>query len=175
MTVLNIKMFPDKILRQKAEPVNIIDAEILEILENMSETMYNAPGIGLAANQVGVLKRLIVMDCSSDEEEPALHKMINPEITFQSEQKKELEEGCLSIPTYKSIVSRPSEVKVSYTSITGKHEELKASGILAACIQHEIDHLNGKLFIDHISKLKKDIILRKIKKQLRDKRDYSDE
>ena len=175
MTILKIKMFPDKILRHKAEHIKNIDREILKLLDNMAETMYNAPGIGLAANQVGVLKRLIVMDCSSDEEDPELYKMINPEIIFKSEPKKELEEGCLSIPKYKSIVSRPAEVTVSYTNTFGIKEELNASDILAACIQHEIDHLNGVLFIDHISKLKKDIILRKIKKQLRDKKDPPNE
>ena len=168
MSVLEIKLIPDPILREKAEPVKVITNDVISILNDMAETMYNAPGIGLAANQVGILKRLVVMDCSTDEEDPNLIKMINPEIIFSSSKVSELEEGCLSIPEHKSIVKRPSNIKVKFLNIQGSEEFLDAEGLLSACVQHEIDHLNGILFVDHISRLKRDIILRKVKKQIRE-------
>ena len=168
MTVLEIKLLPDPILRKKASPLEKVSEEVKTILNDMAETMYNAPGIGLAGNQVGVLKRLVVMDCSTDEEDPNLIKMINPEIVTSSDEKEELEEGCLSIPDHKSIVKRPANVKVKYLNIDGIEQTLDAEGLLAACVQHEIDHLNGILFVDHISRLKRDMILRKVKKQLRE-------
>ena len=168
MTVLEIKLLPDPILRKKASPLEKVSEEVKKILNDMAETMYNAPGIGLAGNQVGVLKRLVVMDCSTDEEDPNLIKMINPEIVNSSDEKEELEEGCLSIPDHKSIVKRPANVKVKYLNIDGIEKILDAEGLLAACVQHEIDHLNGILFVDHISRIKRDIILRKVKKQLRE-------
>ena len=168
MSVLEIKLIPDPILRKKAEPVKVITNDVISILNDMAETMYNAPGIGLAANQVGILKRLAVMDCSTDEEDPNLIKMINPEIIFSSSEVSELEEGCLSIPEHKSIVKRPSNIKVKFLNIQGSEELLEAEGLLSACVQHEIDHLNGVLFVDHISRLKRDIILRKVKKQIRE-------
>ena len=166
MSVLEIKLIPDPILRKKAEPVKVITNDVISILNDMAETMYNAPGIGLAANQVGILKRLVVMDCSTDEEDPNLIKMINPEIIFSSSEASELEEGCLSIPEHKSIVKRPAYIKVKFLNIKGSEETIEAEGLLSACIQHEIDHLNGVLFVDHISRLKRDIILRKVKKQI---------
>ena len=168
MTVLEIKLLPDPILRKKASPLEKVSEEVKKILNDMAETMYNAPGIGLAGNQVGVLKRLVVMDCSTDEEDPNLIKMINPEIVTSSDEKEELEEGCLSIPDHKSIVKRPANVKVKYLNIDGIEKTLDAEGLLAACVQHEIDHLNGILFVDHISRIKRDMILRKVKKQLRE-------
>ena len=168
MTVLEIKLLPDPILRKKASPLEKVSEEVKKILNDMAETMYNAPGIGLAGNQVGVLKRLVVMDCSTDEEDPNLIKMINPEIVNSSDEKEELEEGCLSIPDHKSIVKRPANVKVKYLNIDGIEKTLDAEGLLAACVQHEIDHLNGILFVDHISRIKRDMILRKVKKQLRE-------
>ena len=168
MTILDIRLIPDPVLRKKAEEVEGPSDEIIALLNDMAETMYNAPGIGLAANQVGVLKRLIVIDCSTDEEEPNLLKMINPEIITSTNEKSELEEGCLSIPEHKANVVRPSKVEVSYMNLNGETEHLKAEGLLSACIQHEIDHLNGILFIDHISRLKRDMIIRKVKKQLRE-------
>ena len=168
MTVLEIKLLPDPILRKKASPLEKVSEEVKTILNDMAETMYNAPGIGLAGNQVGVLKRLVVMDCSTDEEDPNLIKMINPEIVNSSDEKEELEEGCLSIPDHKSIVKRPANVKVKYLNIDGIEQTLDAEGLLAACVQHEIDHLNGILFVDHISRIKRDMILRKVKKQLRE-------
>ena len=168
MTILDIRLIPDPVLRKKAEKVEGPSDEIITILDDMAETMYNAPGIGLAANQVGVLKRLIVIDCSTDEEEPNLLKMINPKIITSTNEKSELEEGCLSIPEHKANVVRPSKVEVSYKNLNGVTEKLKAEGLLSACLQHEIDHLNGILFIDHISRLKRDMIIRKVKKQLRE-------
>ena len=168
MPVLEIKLLPDPILRKKASPLEKVSEEVKTILNDMAETMYDAPGIGLAGNQVGILKRLVVMDCSTDEEDPNLIKMINPEIINSSDEKEELEEGCLSIPDHKSIVKRPAQVKVKYLNIDGIEQTLDAEGLLAACVQHEIDHLNGILFVDHISRLKRDMILRKVKKQLRE-------
>ena len=168
MPILEIKLLPDPILRKKASPLEKVSEEVKTILNDMAETMYNAPGIGLAGNQVGILKRLVVMDCSSDEEDPNLIKMINPEIVNSSDEKEELEEGCLSIPDHKSIVKRPANVKVKYLNIDGIEQTLDAEGLLAACVQHEIDHLNGILFVDHISRIKRDIIFRKVKKQLRE-------
>ena len=168
MPVLEIKLLPDPILRKKATPLEKVTEEVKTILNDMAETMYDAPGIGLAGNQVGILMRLVVMDCSTDEEDPNLIKMINPEIINSSDEKEELEEGCLSIPDHKSIVKRPAQVKVKYLNIDGIEQILDAEGLLAACVQHEIDHLNGILFVDHISRLKKDMILRKVKKQLRE-------
>ena len=165
MPILEIKLLPDPILRKKASPLEKVSEEVKTILNDMAETMYNAPGIGLAGNQVGILKRLVVMDCSSDEEDPNLIKMINPEIVNLSDKKEELEEGCLSIPDHKSIVKRPANVKVKYLNIDGIEQTLDAEGLLAACVQHEIDHLNGILFIDHISKLKREIILKKAIKE----------
>ena len=165
MPILEIKLLPDPILRKKASPLEKVSEEVKTILNDMAETMYNAPGIGLAGNQVGILKRLVVMDCSSDEEDPNLIKMINPEIVNLSDKKEELEEGCLSIPDHKSIVKRPANVKVKYLNIDGIEQTLDAEGLLAACVQHEIDHLNGILFIDHISKLKREMILKKAIKE----------
>ena len=168
MPVLEIKLLPDPILRKKASPLEKVSEEVKTILNDMAETVYDAPGIGLAGNQVGILMRLVVMDCSTDEEDPNLIKMINPEIINSSDEKEELEEGCLSIPDHKSIVKRPAKVKVKYLNIDGIEQTLDAEGLLAACVQHEIDHLNGILFVDHISRLKRDMILRKVKKQLRE-------
>ena len=168
MTVLEIKLIPDPVLRKKAEPVKVVTNDIISVLNDMAETMYDAPGIGLAANQVGILKRLIVMDCSTDDEDPNLIKMINPEIIFSSTEISELEEGCLSIPEHKSTVKRPSKIKVRFLNTQGSEEIIDAEGLLSACIQHEIDHLNGVLFVDHISRLKRDIIIRKVKKQIRE-------
>ena len=168
MPILEIKLVPDPILRKKAAPLEKVSEDVKSILNDMAETMYDAPGLGLAANQVGILKRLVVIDCSKEEEDPNLIKMINPEIVHSSNERKELEEGCLSIPDHKSIVKRPAKVKVKYLNIDGIEQTLDAEGLLAACVQHEIDHLNGILFVDHISRLKRDMILRKVKKQLRE-------
>ena len=158
MALMPLVLLPQPVLRQVAQPVDDITDEILQLANNMAETMYAAPGIGLAANQVGLLKRVIVMDCARDDEPPALWKMINPEIIWLSKEITKMEEGCLSIPGHNAEVVRPSEVHVSYLDIEGQKQEMQATGLLAACVQHEIDHLNGVLFLDHLSRLKRDMI-----------------
>ena len=184
MTVLKLKFFPDPILRKKAHKVEDINDEILSLLDDMAETMYKSNGIGLAANQVGQLKRVIVMDCSKEDNEdkvsektvkPKLYKMINPEIISFSENTSEWEEGCLSIPPYKSIVKRPAEVTIKFVDESGKEKKLDAKGLLATCVQHEIDHLNGKLFIDHISRIKKNMIIKKIQKKIKEDKEDNNE
>ena len=167
MTIKPIRFVPDPILRKAALPVEKITDSIKQLLDDMAETMYDAPGIVLAAPQIGELKRVIVMDCSRDEETNELWQMINPIIIQSSEESSTFEEGCLSIPGHNSEVSRPNWVELRFTDINGKEQQIKAEGLLAACVQHEIDHLNGILFIDHISKLKRDIIWRKVLKEAR--------
>jgi peptide deformylase len=171
MAVMPLVLLPQAVLRQVAQPVDDITDDILQLANNMAETMYAAPGIGLAANQVGLLKRVIVMDCARDDEPPALWKMINPEIIWLSEENTKMEEGCLSIPGHNAEVVRPSEVHVSYLDIEGQKQEMQATGLLAACVQHEIDHLNGVLFLDHLSRLKRDMIMRKVIKENRTQND----
>ena len=167
MAIKPIQFVPDPVLRKSALPVENITAKTLQLLDDMAETMYDAPGIGLAGPQIGELKRLIVMDCSRDDEKSELWQMINPEVIELSEDNSTLEEGCLSIPGHTADVSRPDWIKLRFTNVKGKEQQIKAEGLLAACIQHEIDHLNGILFIDHISKLKRDIIWRKVLKEAR--------
>ena len=167
MAIKPIQFVPDPVLRKSALPVENITDKTLKLLDDMAETMYDAPGIGLAGPQIGELKRLIVMDCSRDDEKSELWQMINPEVIELSEDNSTLEEGCLSIPGHTADVSRPDWIKLRFTDIKGKEQQIKAEGLLAACIQHEIDHLNGILFIDHISKLKRDIIWRKVLKEAR--------
>ena len=167
MAIKPIQFVPDPVLRKSALPVENITDKTLQLLDDMAETMYDAPGIGLAGPQIGELKRLIVMDCSRDDEKSELWQMINPEVIELSEDNSTLEEGCLSIPGHTADVSRPDWIKLRFTNIKGKEQQIKAEGLLAACIQHEIDHLNGILFIDHISKLKRDIIWRKVLKEAR--------
>jgi len=161
MTIYNILTLPNKILRQKSAPVKNIDEEIKTILNNMAETMYDAPGIGLAAIQVGIRKRLVVIDCSRDADKKELIKLINPEILSKSDEENMYEEGCLSIPDISEEVRRSSICTIEYLDINGKKQKLKCEDLMATCIQHEIDHLNGKLFIDHISRLKREKIIRK--------------
>ncbi len=167
MAIKPIQFVPDPVLRKSALPVENITDKTLQLLDDMAETMYDAPGIGLAGPQIGELKRLIVMDCSRDDEKSELWQMINPEVIELSEDNSTLEEGCLSIPGHTAEVSRPDWIKLRFTDIKGKEQQIEAEGLLAACIQHEIDHLNGILFIDHISKLKRDIIWRKVLKEAR--------
>lgn len=167
MAIKPIQFVPDPVLRKSALPVENITDKTLQLLDDMAETMYDAPGIGLAGPQIGELKRLIVMDCSRDDEKSELWQMINPEVIELSEDNSTLEEGCLSIPGHTAEVSRPDWIKLRFTDIKGKEQQIKAEGLLAACIQHEIDHLDGILFIDHISKLKRDIIWRKVLKEAR--------
>ena len=166
MALIPIILIPDPVLRKVASPVAEITDGIRQLLDDMAETMYDAPGIGLAAPQVNISERIIVMDCSRDEE-PELYKMINPEIVASSQERSVLEEGCLSIPNQTADVERPAHVDVRYLDVDGNEQMLHCEGLLAACVQHEIDHLDGVLFIDHISRLKRDMIVRKALKDLR--------
>ena len=165
MSIRNIVIEPDPILRQKSQPVEKIDKNLKKFLDEMLETMYAAPGIGLAAVQVGILRRIIVIDVSKNDEKPNPLFLINPEITFKSINMKTHEEGCLSIPGYFAEIERPAECHIKYIDYNGNRKLLKADGLLSTCVQHEIDHLNGVLFIDYLSKLKKDMIVKKLKKQ----------
>ena len=164
MAVREILKLPDKRLRLHSEPVKRVDAGIHALVDDMFETMYAAPGIGLAAIQVGVAKRVVVMDLSKKEDAHKPQVFINPEITWASEEKSTHEEGCLSIPEFYEEVERPTEIKVKYLDLDGKTHEITAKGLFATCFQHEIDHINGVLFIDHISKLKRDRIVKKFTK-----------
>ena len=164
MALRDIIVLPDKRLRLKSKPVAGIDGDLRKLVEDMFATMYEAPGIGLAAIQVGVPLRVVVMDLSKKEAESEPKVFINPEIVWSSEEKSIYEEGCLSIPDIHEDVERPSRVKVKYLDLEGKPQQEDAENLFATCIQHEIDHLNGVLFIDHISKLKRDRIVRKFVK-----------
>ena len=164
MALLPIIIAPDPRLNVKCERVDQVTDNLRRLMDDMMETMYDAPGIGLAAPQVGVTKRIIVVDISKGERDKAPYKMINPQITWYSNQLVDFEEGCLSLPEQYAQVQRPDEIHLSYLDSNGAAQKLKTSGILATCIQHEIDHLDGKLFVDHISKLRKNLILRKLKK-----------
>ena len=164
MTLRTIITLPDKRLRRTSEPVGKITAEIKKLVEDMFETMYDAPGIGLAAVQVGVLRRVVTMDLSKKEGPSEPKVFINPEIVWRSEEQSTYEEGCLSIPEVHEDVERSARVKVKYLDLEGRSHEEEAEGLFATCIQHEVDHLNGVLFIDHISKLKRDRITKKFTK-----------
>lgn len=155
---------PDRVLKSKAQPIDKVDDDIKQLAEDMLETMYLNKGIGLAANQVGVLKRIFVMDVAQREGNKEPMVLINPEITWTSEEQETKEEGCLSIPGYFGDVTRPAGIKVKYLTLEGKEEERECTGWESACVQHEIDHLDGILFTDHLSKLRRDIILKKMKK-----------
>ena len=164
MSVRNIIIEPDPILRKKSETLEHVDDDTRKLLDDMLSTMYAAPGIGLAAVQIGILKRIIVIDVSKKDEQKKPFFLINPEITFKSKSTSLYEEGCLSLPGYFAEIERPAHCTVKFIDYNGKQKELKASGLLSTCIQHEIDHLNGVLFIDYLSKLKKDMIIKKLKK-----------
>lgn len=164
MALRDIIKLPDKRLRLVSEPVDKIDAGLKRLIEDMFETMYHAPGIGLAAIQVGEPKRVVIMDISKKEDPKNPQVFINPEIVWWSEDKSVYEEGCLSIPDIHEDVERPARVAVRYLDLAGKVQETQAEGLFATCIQHEIDHLNGVLFIDYISKLKRDRIVKKFTK-----------
>ena len=154
---------PDPILRIKSENLDKVDNALRKLMDDMLETMYAAPGIGLAAVQIGILKRLIVIDISKGEEKNPLF-LINPKIKYKSEKTSIYEEGCLSLPGHFAEIERPAECHVDYLDYNGKEKSIKADGLLATCVQHEIDHLDGVLFIDYLSKLKKDMIIKKLKK-----------
>jgi peptide deformylase len=164
MALRDILILPDKRLRKVSEPVKKIDSGIHKLIEDMFETMYDAPGIGLAAIQVGTPKRVVTMDLAKKEEPKNPQVFINPEIVWSSEEKATYEEGCLSIPEFYGDVERPAQVKVKYLDRDGQPQVAEANGLFATCLQHEIDHLNGVLFIDHLSKLKRDRVVKKFTK-----------
>ena len=165
MPILRILTAPHPFLKKKALPVTVFDAALAQTLRDMLDTMYDAKGIGLAAVQVGIAQRMLVMDVG-EEDGSAPHIIINPVITWLSEEMSSYNEGCLSVPSHYSDVVRPAEVKITYQDPTGAPHSLHASGLLSTCLQHEMDHLDGILFVDHLSSLKRTLILRKlIKKQ----------
>ena len=159
-----ILTLPDPRLRLVSAPVEKINPEIRKLVDDMFETMYAAPGIGLAAIQVGIPQRVVTMDLAKKDEPKQPKVYINPELLWASEERSTYEEGCLSIPEYYEEVERPAQVRVRYTDLEGNRQEVEANGLLATCLQHEIDHLNGVLFIDHLSKLKRDRVIRKFTK-----------
>ena len=165
MAIRKIRTMGDRILNKVCRPVEEMTPKIQELIEDMLETMYDAPGIGLAAIQVGVARRMLVIDVSREGEEKTPLVFINPEIIKSSDERSIYEEGCLSIPDYYAEVERPAIVTVKSLDRDGKEQITEADGLLATCLQHEIDHLNGVLFIDHISRLKRDMVLKKWKKR----------
>ena len=164
MSKRKIVIEPDPILRKKSKTLEKVDDELRKLLDDMLETMYSAPGIGLAAVQVGILKRLIVIDVSKEKDKKSPLFLINPKIITKSKTTSIYEEGCLSLPGYFAEIERPAECNVEYIDYNGKKKEIKASGLLSTCIQHEVDHPNGVLFIDYLSKLKRDMIVKKLVK-----------
>ncbi len=164
MTILSILKFPDPRLHKIAKPVTIVDERIRQIAADMGETMYEANGVGLAATQVDIHERIVVVDTSETRDQ--LQIFINPEIIAQSLEKKEWEEGCLSVPEVYDIVTRPDRVRVRALNLDGEAFEIDCDELLAVCLQHEIDHLNGKVFVQHLSKLKQNRLKAKLKKQL---------
>ncbi|SDG46735.1 peptide deformylase [Phytopseudomonas seleniipraecipitans] len=165
MAILNILEFPDPRLRTIAKPVDVVDDAVRQLIDDMFETMYDAPGIGLAATQVNVHKRVVVMDLSEDKSEPLV--FINPEFESLTEEMDQYQEGCLSVPGFYENVDRPQKVRINALGRDGQPFEMIAEGLLAVCIQHECDHLNGKLFVDYLSTLKRDRIKKKLEKQHR--------
>lgn len=165
MAILEILEFPDPRLRTHATPVEKVTDEIRTLIDNMFETMYAAPGIGLAATQVNVHQRIVVIDVTDDNSEPLV--FINPEVTVLEGPEHEYDEGCLSVPGFYETVSRPQNIRVKALDRDGNSFEMEPEGLLAVCIQHELDHLNGKLFVDHISPLKRKRIRTKLEKQHR--------
>ena len=164
MTIRKILTEPNKLLRQISESVEKVGVEEKKLMSDMLDTMYDAPGIGLAAIQIGVPKRIIVMDISKDENKKEPRYFINPVIKIKNEEKSIYEEGCLSVPDQFAEIERPNSCEVEYLDYDGKKQILKAEGLLATCIQHEMDHLEGILFIDYLSKLKKSMIIKKLSK-----------
>ncbi|MBZ9789910.1 peptide deformylase [Rhizobium sp. 3T7] len=164
MTIKPLIILPDPLLRQVSKPIERVDADFQRLADDMLETMYDAPGIGLAAIQIGVPRRMLVIDVSREGEEKQPLVFVNPEILASSDERSVYEEGCLSIPDYYAEVERPATVTVKYLDRDGKEQAVQADGLLATCLQHEIDHLNGVLFIDHISRLKRDMVIKKFTK-----------
>ncbi len=169
MPIKPLIILPDPVLRLVSKPIERVDAPLRKLADDMLETMYDAPGIGLAAIQIGEPLRMLVIDLAKEDEEPAPHVFINPEVLESGDQRSVYEEGCLSIPDYYAEVERPASVRVKYLDRDGKEQEMLAEGLMATCLQHEIDHLNGVLFIDHISKLKRDMVVKKFRKLAKEK------
>ncbi|THV23912.1 peptide deformylase [Peteryoungia ipomoeae] len=169
MTIKPLIILPDPLLRQVSQPVERVDSELNQLVDDMLETMYEAPGIGLAAIQVGVPRRLLVIDVAKEGEDRQPLVFINPEIITSSDERSVYEEGCLSIPDYYAEVERPASISVKSIDRHGKEQVTDADGILATCLQHEIDHLNGVLFIDHISRLKREMVIKRFTKAARQK------
>jgi len=170
LETLPILIVPDPMLRTRARPVTAEDAaRVRELVPRMFETMYRAPGIGLAAPQVGVALRFLIVDVMPDDK-PSPIALINPEVVARSEELATREEGCLSLPGQYADVTRPARVTVRYTDVAGVKRQIQAEGLLAACLQHEIDHMDGILFVDHLSALKRNMILRRLAKEMRQKR-----
>ena len=170
MAKLDIIIAPDPLLKAKAHKVGHVDERVSRLMEDMLETMYAAPGIGLAAPQVGVLKRVLVIDIAAKGEPPQPFRIADPEILWQSNELATYNEGCLSFPDQYADVTRPAEAKIRFLDENNQRRELHASGLLATCVQHEIDHLDGVLFVDHLSSLKRNIILRKLAKWKKSKK-----
>ena len=164
MALREIIILPDKRLRLVSEPVKAVNASVRALVDDMFETMYEAPGVGLAAIQIGVAQRIVTVDTAKKDEPKDPQVFINPEVIWSSDEKGTYEEGCLSIPEYYEEVERPAQVKVRFMDLAGKTHEVEANGMLATVLQHEIDHINGILFIDHISKLKRDRVIKKFAK-----------
>ena len=169
MAILPILVAPHPVLKQKCEPVAEVTDDIRQLLDDMLATMYDAPGVGLAAPQVGVSKRILVVDCAPRDADPQPMKLINPEIITASDELSTYEEGCLSFPDQYADVKRPARVTVRYLDENGTQQEIDADGLLATCIQHEIDHLDGIVFVDHLSTVKRGMIMRKLQKLMRGK------
>lgn len=169
MAILPILVAPHPVLKQKCTPVEVVDDSVRRILDDMLDTMYDAPGIGLAAPQIGIPKRMLVVDCAPRGAAPQPMKIINPEIIAHSDEINTYEEGCLSFPEQYAEVKRPTRVTVKYLDEFGTEQQIEADELLATCIQHEIDHLDGIVFVDHISSLKRGIIMRKLQKLVRSK------
>jgi len=165
MALRDILTVPDPMLKKVSARVDVVDDELRALMDDMLETMYAAPGIGLAAIQIGVPKRVIVMDLAKPDETPAPRYFVNPEIVWASEETQPYEEGCLSVPEIYDEVERPAHVKLRYLDYNGNPVEEDAEGMYAVCIQHEMDHLDGVLFIDHLSRLKREQAVKKVKKQ----------
>jgi peptide deformylase len=169
MAIRPIIILPDARLRQPSQPVKTVDDAARKLMDEMVETMHDAPGIGLAAIQIGVPQRIVVLDLAKKDEPPQPQYFVNPEIVWSSEEKSAYEEGCLSIPEYYEEVERPARIRARYLDRDGAPQEIEAEGLMATALQHEIDHTNGVLFIDHISKLKRDRVIKKFIKQARQK------
>jgi peptide deformylase len=169
MAIRPIIILPDAKLRQVCEPVKSVDDSVRKLMGDMVDTMHDAPGIGLAAIQIGVTQRIVVIDLAKKDEPSDVRYFVNPEIVWSSEEKSVYEEGCLSIPEYYEEVERPARIRARFLDRDGTLQEIEAEGLLSTALQHEIDHLNGVLFIDHISKLKRDRVIKKFIKQAKQK------